>query len=101
MSKKEAKLKKAEKVAKKEINPENYFVLGNGGVIKSIEEFGSTLDHLSDDEFRYHVNDTKNDFANWIRDVFAETELAEKLFATKDKKDTQIIVLKYLLNSKR
>jgi hypothetical protein len=95
MSKKEKPKKKAE------INPENYFVLGNGGVIKSIAELGSTLDYLSEDEFRYHVNDAKNDFGNWVRDVFDEKDLADKLFATKDKKDTQIIVLKFLLETKR
>jgi hypothetical protein len=98
MSKKEGPSKKAEKA---EIKPENYFVLGNGGVIKSIKELAETLEYLSDDEFRYHVNDSKNDFANWIRDVFGEKDLADRLFATKDKKDTHIIILKFLVSSKR
>jgi len=84
----------------KSIRPENYFILGNGGAIKDIKELADILDHLSDDEFRYHVDEKKNDFANWVRDVFLEKELADRLSAVKDKKDTQIILLKFLVEKR-
>jgi hypothetical protein len=90
----QSKQTKTEKI----VNPKNYFILGNGGVIKNIKELAEIIEHLSDDEFRYHINDKKNDFANWIKDIFDEKELANKLFATKDKKDTQIILLKFLVS---
>jgi len=29
--------------------------------------------------FNHHVNDTRNDFAMWIREVFQDKEFAEKI----------------------
>jgi len=84
----------------KTIKTENYFVLGNGGVLKDIKELAECIDHLSDDEFRHHVNEQKNDFANWVRDVFDEKILADELFSIKDRKDTQIKLLKFLVNKR-
>lgn len=95
--KKVAKAKKADSG----IKPENYFVLNSGGVIKSIEELASTLEFMSDDEFRYHANAERNDFANWIKDIFSKKELGDKIAAAGDRKDALIVLLKYMLNNTR
>ena len=52
---------------------------------------------MTDDIFKHHVNEMKNDFANWIKDVFKEEKLAKELFKTTDKDKTQIIILKHVI----
>ena len=86
---------------KRGIKPGYYFMLCSGGIIKNVKELALTLDYLSDEEFNHHVNHERNDFSNWIKDVFKEKELAEHLAATQDKKDSQIIMLKHLINKRQ
>ncbi len=90
--KKPAVVSKAEN---KIIPPEKYFFVCNGIAIKNIFELAEQLEHMADDIFRYHVNDQKNDFANWIKFVFGEKALAEQLYHAKDKKAMEYILLKY------
>ena len=78
------------------IRPETYFYLANGFILKSIEELYHALSIMDDSLFEQHANQTKNDFANWIRDVFTETELANKISKTKSKIETQNILKEYL-----
>jgi len=98
---KEKKVVGQKKVEVAKVSPDKYFVLCSGGLIKDMEELALMLDHISDDEFRHHVNYERNDFCCWLKDVFNEIELAEELGKTKDKKDTQIIILKHIVSKKR
>ncbi|MBC8500711.1 MAG: hypothetical protein ISS25_00430 [Nanoarchaeota archaeon] len=82
------------------MKPEEYFYLRNGNTLKSIKEFYDSLEIMSDDDFSFHVNDEKNDFANWVRGVFKEKELAEKLFAVKTKDETKKVLKEFLEPSK-
>lgn len=59
------------------INPEHYFVLKNGGLIKSLEDLVLIIKTIDKDTFDYHVNNEKNDFANWIRYVFKAGRLSD------------------------
>ncbi|MGV8141138.1 MAG: acetate/propionate family kinase [Candidatus Woesearchaeota archaeon] len=61
------------------INPEHYFVLQNGKVIKDLEELVQVLKNIDKKVFEYHVNDSKNDFASWIQYVFRSKRLAETI----------------------
>lgn len=45
----------------------------------------SALSKMSDDEFSSYVNNSKNDFANWIAGSLQKTELAEKVRAVVEK----------------
>ena len=80
------------------ISAEKYFMLCNGTPIRSIKELAFMLDKISDDDFSYHVTDEKNDFSNWIRDVFGKERLAESLGRLKNKKESQIYLLKHALS---
>ncbi len=95
----------AHKVHKKEIVqeilPEQHFMLCNGTSVKSINELALLMDKLSDEEFSFHVNDNKNDFSNWIRDVFDQSNLADGLSKTTCKKESQIYLLKHVVTDKR
>ena len=88
------------KKSKKDIKPENYFILRDGGLLKDIKELALSIEHMSDEEFEHHVNDFKNDFSSWAKDIFNELELAEELAKTTDKKDTQIIVLRHVVKKR-
>jgi len=66
--------------------PKGYeFVLSTGEQINTIPELKSKLIELDSNLFKEHVNDSKNDFANWIRDVFKEYELAHIVRGLKTK----------------
>lgn len=58
-------------------------VLGNE--IKNLEELISRLNAMKEEEFRHHVNESKNDYANWIRHVIKDEILAVELDKTQDK----------------
>jgi hypothetical protein len=57
------------------------FYLNNGKVISTLDELAQILPSLSEGIFSYHVNDHKNDFANWISDVFGEKSLAKQIMS--------------------
>jgi hypothetical protein len=83
-----------------EIPPENYFMLRDGTAIKSLEDLAMMLDKISDEDFSFHVNEEKNDFANWVMGVFGKKKLADALNALKDKKESQIFLLKHTLSTR-
>ncbi len=67
------------------VNPENYFYVCNGVVIKDLDDLLNTLNSIDDKTFNHHVNDEKNDFFCWVRDVVQDKILAKKLESTKDR----------------
>ncbi|OIO64193.1 hypothetical protein COY28_06205 [Candidatus Woesearchaeota archaeon CG_4_10_14_0_2_um_filter_57_5] len=55
------------------------FWLHSGRQIRSIKELRDALRYVDDSIFYFHVTSQKNDFANWIRDVFEEHDLAFRI----------------------
>ncbi len=72
------------------------FVLNDGRIIKDLKELADALEHMSDDVFRHHVNESKNDFSNWVRDILQEKELAEDMQKLDSQLKAQIAVLKHI-----
>lgn len=77
---------------------EHLFVTLDGKRLSTILELAHELDQMADHVFNHHVNESKNDFANWIHDIFHEAELANALKQTKDKHHTHIVVLRHIVN---
>ena len=73
------------------------FVLKDGRVLKDLVELSHALEHMSDDVFNHHVNNSKNDFRNWVRDVFSQKELAAELEKAKTRSELQLAVLKHIV----
>jgi hypothetical protein len=73
-----------------EVTPDKYFVLCDGRKVKSGKELADIMQVINDDMFKYHVTDTKNDFANWINDVFGEADLAKKMKTIKNRLETSV-----------
>ncbi|HJX05144.1 MAG TPA: hypothetical protein VJ461_00365, partial [Candidatus Nanoarchaeia archaeon] len=67
------------------IPPEKYFYVSDGSVIKNLSELPDALRNMSPEAFNSHVNIEKNDFYNWIRDVFELSSLARKVKGVKRK----------------
>lgn len=65
--------------------------------MKNLRELADALENMPDDIFRFHVNEMKNDFAAWIRDVIKEDKLALEIAHAYDQKSIQVIILKYIV----
>lgn len=112
---KKAPKKKASKTAKKKAKPktsvkvsitrkvlgkapQHYeFYLNDGRKLESVYELIDELETMAEDQFRHHVSDIDNHFANWIEHVFDEKHLAEELRLVKDRIETQRTLLKHLV----
>ncbi|MBU1198627.1 MAG: hypothetical protein KKF46_08065 [Nanoarchaeota archaeon] len=74
----------------------NYFVLCNGQPVKNVKELADVMDEIEEHVFDHHVTSDKNDFANWIEDIFKDMELAQKLAGAKEKKHMQLVIYKHI-----
>lgn len=81
-----------------DVAPDKYFVLCDGKTIKDYQELASLLETVNDDIFYYHVNSERNDFANWVNDVFGEEKLANDIRKTKNKTEMIAVIYKHLFH---
>ena len=73
---------------------EHHFVVADGRKLKNIIELADALETMSEEIFRHHANEFKNDFSNWVKDVFYDHSLAEDITMAKNKVETQVAVLR-------
>ncbi|MCB9359172.1 hypothetical protein H6503_04535 [Candidatus Woesearchaeota archaeon] len=82
--------------------PEKYhFYLNDGRRLKDIYELIEAFDSMSDEVFRYHVNEDKNDFYNWIKEVMNDDHLAKEIHAVEDRVEAQLKLLKHIVKKIR
>ncbi len=62
-----------------EVHPNYHFNLPDGTPIKSISHLISGLKNMDDATFAKYVNDSKNDFAQWVRVSTKNNDLADKM----------------------
>ena len=78
--------------------PERHeFVFSDGKRLKNIYQLVDELETMQEEVFRQHVNEFKNDFANWIENVFEGKSLADELRQIEDRLDSQRAILKELV----
>lgn len=63
------------------------FMLKDGAVLSSVRELYRSLKSMDDEVFSHHVREGRNDFGNWVKDVFRDYQLANDLFASKTKSE--------------
>ena len=80
-----------------DVNPENYFRVANGTIIKGLTGIDDSLELMGAETFNYHVNDYRNDFSTWAREIMNDEKLANELLLTKDKCRTQLMVLRRII----
>jgi hypothetical protein len=76
---------------------EKVFYLADGRKVKSLLELTDAFENMSEDVFRHHVNAARNDFSNWINDVFRDRELAQEMRELRDRSDAEIKLLKHFV----
>jgi len=62
-----------------EVSDDQKFWLANGKVAGSLRELYEILKDLDEETFSCHVNEEKNDFYNWVKDVYQDRKLADDL----------------------
>ncbi|MBN2422305.1 DUF87 domain-containing protein [Candidatus Woesearchaeota archaeon] len=82
------------------LSPDQYFKLSDGRVIKSLQELHDSLANMDDNLFKTHVTDQKNDFSSWIKSVFHDQELSDKLATIKSKEEIMKILDEKLKTAK-
>jgi len=76
---------------------EQHFVVADGRRLKNIIELADALETMSEEIFSHHVNEFKNDFSTWVKDVFYDHSLAEDIQMAKNRLEAQIVVLRRLV----
>ncbi len=76
---------------------EHHFVVADGKKLKNIMELADALETMSEEIFRHHANEFRNDFSSWVKDVFYDHSLADDISMAKDKFQTQIVILRRLV----
>ena len=76
---------------------EHHFVVADGRKLKNIIELADALETMSEEIFRHHANEIKNDFSSWVKDVFYDHSLAEDISKAKNRLETQIVILRRLV----
>lgn len=80
---------------------EHKFVLKDGKQLNSLYEMVMAMESMNKDVYGHHVNESKNDFASWIKDVYQEPELAENVSKAQNKTEAQLEILKAIVNRVR
>jgi hypothetical protein len=55
------------------------FWVCDGQILKNLRELRDAFAVMNDYTFTYHVNDAKNDFHNWVKDIVRDDALASQL----------------------
>ncbi len=73
----------------------------DGRTLKNLQELAAALKEMSDETFRYHLNEAKNDFSNWVRDVVGDEKLAGDLWNSFTRTQAALIVADRIAYLKR
>jgi len=72
--------------------PEKGFYVSDGSVYASLADLAKGLRRMHPDTYQYHANEQKNDFHNWIKDVFGDQKLAKQVLDARDQKQLSRII---------
>jgi len=64
-----------------EASGDKRFFCHDGCVASNLQQLVDCLSHMPEESFKHHVTPLKNDFRNWIRDVFGDDKLANYVSA--------------------
>lgn len=95
--------KHIKKVVKKDVNKvakklpviasaESCFWLNSGQILKDLNDLSTALESISDEVFTHHVNEEKNDFADWVENILEDSVCADSLRKCKTKNAASKVV---------
>jgi len=71
-----------------DVKPEQCFWVHNGPIVRNLYELEKAMGHMDNGTFMHHAYNSRNDFANWVRDILKDGELAEDMLKVKSKDKT-------------
>jgi hypothetical protein len=83
-----------------EVSTDKRFFLNDGRSLGTIKELQNALEHMDNSLFQHHVNSERNDFSNWIKDVFNEAPLAVKIAKMENRFNMKETIEKYISEGK-
>lgn len=98
-SKKEATKRKTTRAPKSKlvsVSGEMCFWVNNGPILSNLLDLSQALQHMTDEQFAYHVSNGKNDFVAWVRDALEEKTCAQKLAAVKNRTEAINVVKSFV-----
>ncbi len=69
--------------------------------LKNLNELATILKKVDTDTFSQYVNESKNDFYNWVRDVYQQKEFAAELVDCNTKESVLACVQKWINKAER
>ena len=88
---------KTENKLLKDAPREQYFILCDGQPIRNVGHLAEKLEELSHEVFDHHVTPDRNDFANWVNDIFQDVELAKEIAGLKNKEHVRLAIYKHIV----
>ncbi|MFZ3073940.1 MAG: hypothetical protein WA093_02290 [Minisyncoccales bacterium] len=62
-----------------DVEPEKSFWLSDGRTLRNLKELAIALETMDESVWNYHVTAEKNDFANWIEEIFGQNLLGSSI----------------------
>jgi len=90
--------RKAKPSILKKVSAKSCFHLCDGTRINSLVQLALMIDQMPDEVYYHHANESRNDFAAWIKDVYSSKKLAE-MMSGGSKNETQLILLKHIVKT--
>ncbi len=75
---------------------EECFWTTDGQILADLNQLQMALASMDDSVFFYHVNEEKNDFAEWVEAVLMDFECAQDLRKASAPKDARTVVVRHL-----
>jgi hypothetical protein len=66
-----------------DVPQEKRFWCSDGRVLSNLLELAEALKEISYETFRYHSNEARSDFSDWVRDVIGDDKLSRDLQKSK------------------
>lgn len=76
-----------------EVEYDKHFITNDGKRLRHLFDLAVALENMEDHIFKQHVNQFKNDFSRWVKDVFDHDPLAAKIAKLGTRKDIKESIL--------
>src|SRR3989344_2174521 len=70
-----------------DVAPARNFIIHNGGEVKNLKMLAEALPLMPALSFHYHVSKHHNDFAEWVRDIVGDWQLADSIEHAETKRE--------------
>jgi hypothetical protein len=84
-----------------DVPQEKQFWCIDGRYLKNLSELQAALGDMSQETFRSHSNEAKNDFSNWVRDVISDEKLSLDLLMSQTQSEAAQVVADRVASLKR